>query len=82
MKYMNSLKGKDLDALESLGDLTWDWDLRYGTEPGMPHGRFYFRAVHTETKTRYMFDGYTIAECVDKFKEKINEIEYNEISKY
>lgn len=68
---MNSLKVKDLDALESLGDITWGWDLQYTTEPTMSHGRFYFRPVDPITKIRYMFDGYTIQECVDKFKQKI-----------
>ena len=80
MKYMNRLKVKDLDALEDLGDLTWDWGLRYGTEPTLEHGRFYFSAVHTGTKIRYLFDGYTIKECVDQFKDmvkKIEEPEYN-----
>ena len=80
MKYMNSLKVKDLDALESLGDLTWDWGLRYGTEHGIAHGRFYLHAVHTKTKINHSFDGYTIEECVDKFKnmiQKIEEPEYN-----
>ena len=80
MKYMNYLKVADLDALEDLGDLTWDWTLRYGTEPTLQHGRFYFNAVDTKTKIRYMFDGYTIKECVDQFKDlvkKKEEMEYN-----
>ena len=71
MKYMNGMKVADLDALESLGDITWGWDLQYTTEPTLSHGRFYFRPVDPNTKVRYTFDGYTIKECVDKFKQKI-----------
>ena len=78
---MNGLKVADLDALESLGDLTWAWDLKYVTEPTLTHGRFYFSAVHIKNKIKYMFDGATIKECVDEFKQKINETEYNKINK-